>query len=89
MLFTFTPASPGISPLNAYSRTFVDADLAGGILTINHALGNALVDVTIRDNTGAMIMPDSNLIVDANNVNIGLASFQPLPGVWTALVVGL
>jgi len=89
MKFTFSPTSPGTFIANSFSRTFVDADLVAGILTINHALGNALVDVTIRDNTGAKVMPDSDVIVDANNVDIGLASFQPLVGIWTALVVGL
>jgi hypothetical protein len=87
--FTFTPASSGSSVSNSFSRTFVDADLVAGILTINHALGNSLVDVTIRDSAGAKVMQDDDTIIDVNNVAIDLSSFQPLVGVWAALVVGL
>jgi len=74
---------------NSYSRTFVDADIVAGILTVNHALGNPLVSVIIRDGAGVRVMPDSDVAVNANNVDVGLASFQPIVGVWTALVIGI
>jgi len=74
---------------NTFSRTFVDADIVAGILTVNHALGNALVSVIIRDGAGVRVMPDSDVAVDANNVDVGLASFQPIAGTWTALVIGV
>jgi len=90
---TFTPfagGGGGGGDARIFSQTFDNGDLVGGVLSINHNLGStAIMRVTIRDNNGKAIGgPDDDTIVDADNVDVDLSSFQPLTGTWTAIVVG-
>jgi hypothetical protein len=80
----------GGADARVFSLDFVDADLVGGVLSINHNLGDTrIARVSVRDNTGEAIGgPDSDTVIDADNVDVDLSSFQPLTGTWTATVVG-
>lgn len=66
--------------------TFVDADLASGVLTFDHHLSSLDVAVTVIDNTGARVTPDSVITVDDDIVTVDLGSRRAfsgtIPGTW-------
>jgi hypothetical protein len=86
-----TPAGGG--GVNAYRTSFTDANLVGGVLTVNHNLGVRYNLIAVYDNVEDLIYPDEILDVDTNNVDIDLTSFQTagggsIPGTWNVVVVG-
>lgn len=89
---TFTDAVTGTKTLAELSSggaaatrsTFTNATLSSGVLTITHSLGLSApysLDVTIFDNTGAKIMPDS-LVGTTNAIEVDLTSYGTLTGTW-------
>ena len=67
------------------SGTFVNGDLAAGILSINHGLGSTNVLVAVKDNTDA-VETYTATVVDANNCTIDLSAVAPITGTWTWMV---
>jgi len=67
-----------------YSGTFVNGDLAAGVLTITHNLGLSApyaVNVAVFDNTAKQIIPDE-VTGAANTVAVMLTSYGALTGTW-------
>jgi hypothetical protein len=64
--------------------TFVNGDLAAGILTITHSLGLAtpyVMSLTIVDNAQKMIIPDEVTFL-TNTITVDLTSYGALSGTW-------
>jgi len=76
------------SIVGTYERTFVNADLVVGVLSVAHNLGLSSPDVVVYDNTSTQISPDSITFTDNNNLTINLSTFVPLTGTWRARVGG-
>jgi len=77
------PTGPTGSP-GPYSGTFVNADLAAGVLTITHSLGLSApyaVNVVVFDNNAKQIIPD-DVTGLTNTVAIDLSSYGVLTGTW-------
>jgi hypothetical protein len=71
-----------------YEQSFVDGDLVGGVLSVNHGLSNDYVHVSVYDNNDYLIIPDDVIITGIGTVDIVLTSFTPLasPGNWNVIV---
>lgn len=76
-------------------QTFVDADLSGGVLTVNHNLVAEAPLVQLYDNTGRQVPPEyaaatvtATIDADTNNtLQITFAAaLLPLTGTWTVRV---
>lgn len=89
---TFTDAVTGTKTLAelasggaaATRSTFTNASLSSGVLTITHTLGLSApytLDVTIFDNNGDKIVPDS-LTGATNSIDVDLTSYGTLSGTW-------
>jgi hypothetical protein len=83
----------GGGTVQAFRQPFVDADLAGGVLTVVHLLGVRYNAIFVYDNNEVEIDPDSITDVDASTVDIDLSSFQVLgggtiAGTWNVVVIG-
>lgn len=78
--------------VTAAKRTFVNADLAAGVLTFNHNLNRNGLVWAVYDNTGTAVNPDLKLTwkeTDANNGTLTLAAaLLPIAGTWSIQVVG-
>jgi len=73
---------------NIIRGTFINSDLAGGMLSITHSLNLSApysVFVAIFDSTNNQILPDA-VIGFANSVNIDLSSFGALSGTYGYLI---
>jgi len=68
-----------------YTQSFVDGDLAAGVLTVAHGLGKDIALLAVMTNTGQQV---AGLVtyVDPNTLTIDLAGFTPLVGTWKVLV---
>lgn len=67
-----------------FTDTFVNGDLVGNILTVNHALNSTAVGVYVYDNTSvSQLVPVT--IIDANNLSIDLGG--AIGGTWTIVVI--
>jgi len=64
------------------SDTFVNGDLAAGVLTITHNLGTTNVLIAVKDNNG-IVTTYTATVVDANSCTINLAAVAPITGTWT------
>lgn len=69
-------------------QSFVSSDVSGGILTVNHNLGNRIVMVQISNNVGEITQPDVITLVNNNRVTVDLSSFVPFTGTWNVIVRG-
>lgn len=67
------------------SDTFVNGDLAAGILPIAHNLGSTNILVAVKDNND-IVTPYTATVVDANNCTIDLSAVAPITGTWTWMV---
>jgi len=88
---TFGSSVPSGSRLIQFS----DADLAAGILTVNHSLGNQYVGrPTVFDNNSKIIEPDEvDMSSSLTSFTIKLSSYQAeaggaIAGIWRVLVLG-
>jgi hypothetical protein len=69
-----------------YTRTFTNADLVAGKLTVAHALGRQLVNVEVMDASYLKIDPDDITYTSVNSLGIDLAGFGTITGTWTVIV---
>jgi len=72
----------------AFIQTFVDSDLVGNILVVNHGLGVNWPLVIIYDNNNVQVIPDQLTFVDGETCNINLITSTPLSGSWHVRVTG-
>ena len=76
-----------ITPRLSYQRTFINADLATGVLTVTHNLNSNYVIVVDYDNTSKQIGPDDVTLTSVNALTIDLTSFGTLTGTWSCIVI--
>jgi hypothetical protein len=76
----------------SYRRSFTDADLVVGILTVVHNLGVRYNTWAIYDNNNfAVLNPDNAFDVDGNTLDFDLSTYQlvnggAIPGTWNVVV---
>jgi len=75
------------SETTAYTTTFTNSSLSSGILTVNHSLGQKVVNVVVSDGSDKVIIPDEITFTDTNNLSIDLASYGVIAGTWTVSVI--
>lgn len=90
------PAAPAAAPAAtppSYRRSFTNADLNSGVISLVHGLPNQEVGVSVYDNNGNLIdAPDAVKLTGAGTtalpwgVDVNLSSFGPLTGTWKAIV---
>lgn len=75
----------GIGELFAHTNTdtFVNGDLAGGDLTIDHNLGTTMPTVVVKNNAGLLV--NVQILVDTSN-RITLKNLGTITGTWTFAV---
>ncbi len=73
--------------LDIFRRSFVDADLAAGVLTVTHNLGVRYHAVAVYDDSDQLVTPDAIIDVDANSLTVDLTSFGVIAGTWNVVVV--
>ena len=83
----------GGGTVQSYRQSFVDGDLTAGVLTVVHLLGVQYDSVTVYDNNGEEIDPDTVTDIDATTVELDLTSFQvvgggAIAGTWNVVVIG-
>jgi hypothetical protein len=71
----------------SFRQSFVDGDLTVGVLTVNHALGEKFVDVSVYDDSDKKIIPDDITLTDANNLDIDILGFGTITGTWNVVVL--
>jgi hypothetical protein len=71
-----------------YRRSFQNADVSGGEITINHNLAQKIVVVQVSDNSDQVIQPDLVQLLNGNQVRIVLGSHVPITGTWNVIVRG-
>jgi hypothetical protein len=69
-----------------FVKTFVNADLVSGVLTVHHALQANAPHVLVRNNNNVQVTADAVTYADKNTVTINLTSFGTLTGTSTASV---
>jgi hypothetical protein len=74
----------------SYARSFINADLVVGVLTVNHHLNQKwpVVVVYNSDNPPVQILPDFIYVADENRVTVDLSSYGVIVGVWYVRVIG-
>ena len=72
----------------AYTTTFTNADLVGGMLVVDHNLNamNNITDISIKDNNNRHIEPDDVIDNTPTRATIDFRMTVPLIGTWTILV---
>ena len=81
-----SPAFPGFTA--RYTASFVDGDLTGGVLTVNHFLGSQFVNVTVYDDSNVSVAFDSVTATNSVGCDIDLSSQGVLAGTWNVVVSG-
>jgi len=76
------------STTTAYRRSFTDADLAAGILSVTHSLGQKYVSVTIYDDSDKQIIPSEIFLQNTTQLQIDLTGFGTISGTWNLVVIG-
>ena len=71
----------------SYSATFTNASLSAGVLTVTHNLGVENVAVSIYDNNLHLVIPDSVVLTDSNDLTVSLVSYGTISGTWTVVVM--
>ena len=75
-----------VTQSKSYTTTIQNAQLSGGIILINHDLAQRIVLVQVSDDQGHVIQPDQIQLLNTNQVQINLGSFQPITGTWNVIV---
>ena len=75
-----------IAATGLYVTTFVDGDLTAGVLSLTHGKGFKGAPVTILDNNGDPVDPDSVSYTGVNTTDVDLTTQGTLTGTWTAIV---
>jgi hypothetical protein len=71
-----------------YRTSFTITDVALGLLTINHGLGEQFVIVQVSNNLNHIIVPDQITLTDTTSCVVNLSSYGVITGVWHAVVRG-
>ncbi len=66
---------------------FINSDLVGTKLIIHHNLRVKYPLVAVYDNNDTQVFPDSVKSMDEDRVEVDLASYAPISGIWHARVV--
>lgn len=74
--------------LDSYRESVNITDVEGGLIEVNHNLGNTPTSVTVVDAFGEFVDPDSVFIVDDDTIAIDVTSFGDFDGDLTINVEG-
>jgi hypothetical protein len=72
--------------IGGYQRSFVNADLVAGVLTVTHNLGTKYNVVQVYDDSDQLVQPDNIKMVSATQCTVDLTSFGALAGTWNVVV---
>jgi hypothetical protein len=72
----------------AYRRSFTNADLSAGILSVTHSLGQKYVTVTIYDDNDKQIIPSEISLQNTTQLQIDFTGFGAISGTWNLVVIG-
>jgi len=67
---------------STYTRTFTNADLVAGILTVTHNMGVKYVTGCVYDNNDKWILADEITVIDTLSATIALNSYGTIVGTW-------
>lgn len=73
--------------IHKYDRSFVNADLAVGVLTVTHNLNSEVVSVVVLDNSKKKILPSEITVTGVNTLTVDLLAFGTLTGTWNVKVM--
>lgn len=65
-----------------YTRSFTNADLVAGVLTVTHNMAFKYITICIFDNNDKWIFPDDVTVVDTLTATIDLSSYGTIVGTW-------
>lgn len=71
----------------SHYRSFVNADLSTGVLTVTHGLGHKYCSVTVVDNNEKIILPDEVTYVDNDSLTVTLTTYGAITGTWRVVVL--
>ncbi len=81
-------ASAASIDFGTFRETFDNGDLAAGILTVTHSLGNKIAFCQIYNNSDKQITPDEITLVNTTSLTVDLSNFGTISGTWNVVVVG-
>lgn len=71
-----------------FRASFTSSQVALGLITIQHGLGEQHVIVQVSNNLNQVIVPDQITLTDATSCVINLSSFGTITGVWHVVIRG-
>ncbi len=71
-----------------YRTSFANANLVGGMLTVNHNIGQQFVQVTVFDENNRVVVPDEITMTNSTTTTIDFTSFSTIAGTWNVMVIG-
>lgn len=80
--YVFNMRGVTVGGVATYHRSFVNADLSTGSLTVTHNLGHTYVQVCVSDNNSKVIVPDDITFTSSTVTTIDLTSYGALTGTW-------
>ncbi len=87
---TALDAGTGISLIittsKVFRQSFTNATLSGGLLTVNHNLGERICLVQVSNNLGQVVQPDLITLQNSTQCVIDLTSHVPLIATWDVIV---
>lgn len=88
---TFIRSFSAAVSTSSFYFSFTDADLVGGVLTVNHNLGNKYNQIAIYDHNDVYVLPAATVSVDVNTLTADFSNFQDtyggaIPGTWNGIV---
>jgi len=72
----------------SYKASFTNASLSGGVLTVNHNLGQQYATVQVFDNNNNLVVPDNVCLTSSNVATVTLVSFGVISGTYNVVVIG-
>ena len=78
-----------VTTSTSYYQAFVNADLAAGVLTVNHNLGHKYCTVQVFDNSDIAILPDTITLTSTTALTIDLTSYGAIAGTRHAVVLDI
>lgn len=80
--------SSGITHRVDVTFSYIDISGSGGILSVEHNLGNKYCNVTVIDNSDKIIIPDDVTFTTSDELTIELNSFGVIDGNYNAVIIG-
>lgn len=84
----WNPLTLSASTAVTYRRSFTNSDLASGILSVTHSLGQKYVSVTIYDDNDKQIIPSEVFLQNSTQLQIDFTGFGTISGTWNLVVIG-